>query len=191
MSSLITGEPVIPPQAPLWRLRTVASDAGALVAANLAFMVSGVIRTKFAAVYLGPEGLGAIAQLTQAVAVMMVFSVMGLGTGIRLILSRPNVTISDKHNIAQNVIAICLSVGLLATAISWFFAGSIATVFLGGDEYSSIVRIALLAVPWTLLTQLFLPIAQAAGEFKRLVAAASFSGVAGVFIVVATIPSRN
>jgi|BarGraNGADG00212_1021973.scaffolds.fasta_scaffold01925_6 antigen flippase len=180
-----------PAQAPLWRLRAVATDAGALVVANLAFMVTGIIRTKFAAVYLGPEGLGAISQLTQAVGFMMAFSVLGLGTGIRLTLSRPSVRLCHKQNIAQNVIFICVIVALFATLLGVFFADFIARFFLGGREYSVVVKIALFSVPWTLLTQLFIPIAQAAGEFKRLVVAASVTGASGVIIVVAMLPSRN
>jgi O-antigen/teichoic acid export membrane protein len=163
----------------------LATDSGALLIANLSFVITGLLRMKISAIRLGPQGLGVVAQLTQLSALVVFASALGLGTGTRLALSRPSMSDQKRAETGKMLLLIAGSVAVLGTILAIVAAGPIAGLLLGSPEYATQLRLALLAVPMSTISQLLLPLAQSWGEFRRIAVGAIGTATLGT---IATLP---
>lgn len=167
----------------------LAGDAGALLLANAAFLGIGMFRTKLSATMLGPQGLGIVSQLTQLSSLVVFTSALGLGTGTRVVLSRSSLSDEKRAEVGKGLVILTLSVGVVATGMAMLLAAPLAGALLGNRDLASELRIALLAVPLSALSQLLLPMAQAWGEFRRIAVAAVVTAILGLAVTLPMLAS--
>ena len=172
-----------PPAGPKFSLRGMLGDSGALMIASIAAVVAGLIRTKVAAVQFGPDVVAILAQLTQLYVLVLTISVIGLGTGIRVVLAK----VQDGEQAAglgKLLVGAATLVSLVFVAVAVVFAESIARELLGSPEDANHVRVALLAVPFAVALQTGSAVVQARGEFRALASASIVGGFLAAIVTV-------
>jgi O-antigen/teichoic acid export membrane protein len=134
------------PPAPLdlWKGRALRLGFGA--AAIGATTLAGMIRNKWFAVHLAPEGLGVTGQVMSALTWLGMLAALGLGFPIaRAIAAAEGAGDPDR---ARHVTRAALRFTLLTTAVvvaaGLFFAEVMSSAILGDPRYAGLVRIAML-----------------------------------------------
>ena len=123
-------------------------------AASVATAAIGVVNRKLLAIYVGPDGMGALDQLVDLNVLLINLVSFGLGDGIIKYVSEFHS--SDNPDRLRDFLA---SVGLvlsgLAIAVAGvlvFFAGDISQALLRSPQYAGLVVLLVLTLPCSVLT---------------------------------------
>lgn len=163
--------------------RLVGRSAVLLALASAAFIIPGMVRTKFSAVYFGDQGIALFGQLSQLQTLFISVGAAGLVTATRVVLSRPN---QSPDQIAR-LLSWCLwipfigSLGL-AGAVA-VFGQSISVPLLGTSSFGGEVAFAALGIPFAVAGQISIAGAQAQGNRWMLLISAAGSALAGSLVV--------
>lgn len=171
--------------------RIVAQSAFLLALASVAFIIPGIVRTKFSALYFGNEGIALFGQLSQMQTVLISIGAAGLVTATRVVLSRPEHTPLRASRVLSWCIWVPFSGTLILAAIVFVFQGSISELLLGADEFGLEVALAGLGIPFAVAGQVSIAGAQARGSRVRLVVAALGSSVVGSGAVILLMSSQD
>lgn len=134
--------------------------AAASSASTAITIVVGILTSKAAAVFLGPEGVGTVAQLAVTLALLATVCTLGMGIGIRRYVAQYNAQGEEAK-----LKGVLLGSAFLVTACSVFVtaaglgvAGRVSTWLFGDERYTWFVAIGIIALP-------FLALRQSLGEF--------------------------
>lgn len=105
---------------------------------QLLVILFGVIRTKFTAIFIGPEGVGIIGILSSTMALIQVASGLGLvSSAVREIAVASGTNDEIRiSNILKSVRRLLLLTGLLGFVLTLLFSKQISILSFGSDEYS-------------------------------------------------------
>ena len=132
-------------------LKTLFKNSSYLIAARVAKFISGVIRSKLVAIYLGTLGAGIISQLSQITTSMYQFTVLGMNDGLIKQIAE-----SDKNEEGFNqkltslvksyVFIVCLIL-IVSITLLLFFSKELTVYVFGDAKYYIYFLIGLVSFP--------------------------------------------
>ncbi|MBW1988838.1 MAG: oligosaccharide flippase family protein [Deltaproteobacteria bacterium] len=130
-------------------MRKLLGSTLAMGASSAAVLVLDVLRVKFTAVFLGPDGVGVLSVLSHFHAVAVTLAGLGLGTGI--------ITYTARYHSQKDAAAVqqVLShgfyppflVSVLAAAALALWSGRVSTLMFGTDAYAPLVLVYAASLP--------------------------------------------
>lgn len=151
----------------------------ALAFVSVGFMLPGLVRTKFASLIFGTNGIAFVGQLSQIQTVLISLGAAGVVTASRVILARRNM---EPHQLAAAQNWFLVVPTLLAVAFSVLvigFSTQVAVLVLGSERFTPLVMAAAAGIPPAVYGQISLAVAQVRSGRPRLVTAALLSATVG------------
>ncbi len=148
---------------------------------------SNTVRAKVAAVFLGPPGVAAFAQINSFVGLAGSLTTLGLATAIVRFIAEYRVDgrVGDLKKLIATAIVFTTLVSLVVTATLLLLAPTLTDVIFGRHMLMYLVVISLLNIPVTVITTVAVAILQGFKEIKLDAAISVFSSLTVMILIVA------
>lgn len=146
-------------------------------------LVTAFVSAKVIAIYLGPEGLGLLGQLSGFVSIVLVLSTGATTNGVIKYLAEYNGEANKQESIIKSSLIITIISSLLIGTILVFFSGYWSNLLFGSHtNYSSIILIFGFTLIFYAGSSLFVAILNGLKEYKKYNYINIWSSLAGLLI---------
>lgn len=165
----------------------MAANAVAYWTATGVGLVGSLLRGKVAAVVLGTQGLGITSQLATFATLIAALAALGLGTGgVKMIAqARAQQNEDETRRLVSFLVWAPAAAGVLVFVAVVVLARPLSQYLLGDEKYSTLLIVATIAVPLSLLLASFQLVMQAFERARRL---AVNSIITAVLVTIAAVP---
>ncbi|WP_369920479.1 O-antigen translocase [Marinomonas polaris] len=145
---------------------------------------SGLISTKFIAIYVGPSGLALIAQLQNFINIIFLFSGGFLTTALTKYTSQYSDDEIKSHRIWSAAIQLMLAINFILFLLFFFFSEFFSLLLFSNKNYSYIVEILSVSQIFSGINVFFLSIANGKKKVKKYIVVNILSSFVSLFLVV-------
>jgi O-antigen/teichoic acid export membrane protein len=154
-------------------------------ASSLTTVLFSIITTKLIAAWLGPTGIGVMAQIIILISSIINISVLGSNTGIVKYVSQYHDTNPEKlRALRKTVFRGVFGLSLLLIIIGLIFAKHISTLLFNTDEYAPHISLALMSQPAVLITLLMTTYLNGLSRIKELTAVTIYNAIVSTGLVI-------
>lgn len=170
-------------------MKDLLSAFGYLGVRQAAAVLFGLVRSKAVAWYLGPSGMGVVAQGTSLMRLFQQISSMGIGSGFVKLISQYRAEADNKNVniIISTVMGLFGLVGIIVVALSYQYSEGIAEYIFDDSEYRLFV-IIIAAASWVFVQyNFFMQIFRAMFRWRQHTTVAVLGYAISIFTTVALI----
>ncbi len=148
---------------------------------RFATLILSVVRVKVSAVFLAPEGIGIISQLSSLRALIQQFVNLGVGSGITKYTAEysGNRDIPSLERLLQTVVSVFLITSLIMAVGVWLFSNRIAALVLADSSRWLLIIFTGLAIPLLSQVEIVSRFLQGMLKIKAMVALSIIGSVVG------------
>jgi O-antigen/teichoic acid export membrane protein len=153
---------------------------------QLLTMIVAVVRSKFVAVLLGPEGMGINGLLSSSTSLIMAFANLGISRS-----AVKNIAVTSKDgsnkkivNVASALISMTWVLGLFSALLTFIFSGFLSEVSFGTDEFSFAFKWLSISILLSQLATSYEAVFRGMHKISMIAAATLKGSLFGLFISV-------
>ncbi len=143
-----------------------------------------IIKRKFMALYLGPDGFGIYAQVFNFFNVAGIIASLGLSQGITTFIAKNNDEKNEISAILKSAMSVLLAIALVLIILTVLFLKPISLLILNNGLMSWFLLIAILAVPFQILGQALLSFLQGIKNIRNITLSNVTISISGLIITV-------
>ena len=143
-----------------------------------------IIKRKFMAVHLGPDGFGIYAQVFNFFNVAGIIASLGLSQGITTFIAKNNDEKNEISAILKSAMSVLLAIALVLIILTVLFLKPISLLILNNGLMSWFLLIAILAVPFQILGQALLSFLQGIKNIRNITLSNVTISISGLIITV-------
>lgn len=149
-------------------------------------IVTGLVRGKFSALYLGPAGMGLIAQLNYFATFASGLALLGLTNGCIKLMAEARAREDDEleRRVRSIAVAFPLAAGVVLTAALVPAAPLVGRLLFGGSPHTLATTVAACSIPLALMSGSFVISLQGQSRFTRLARANAVNTIVSTVVVV-------
>ncbi|MBH0011580.1 O-antigen translocase [Pseudoalteromonas sp. NZS100_1] len=132
-------------------------------------IISGIIITKMVAIFAGPAGLAVIGQLQNIINITMLVTGDFLKTATTKYTAEYQDNYQEKYRLWSSALKVILCLNIIVFSIFFFFSNQIASYFLHTEEYSYVLRVFSVSLPFFILNSFLLAVLNGQKEIKSYI----------------------
>jgi PST family polysaccharide transporter len=132
-------------------------------------IISGIVITKFVAIFAGPAGLAVIGQLQNVINVSMLITGDFLKTATTKYTAEYHEKNEEKYKIWSSALKVILCLNIFVFFVFFLFSNEIAGYFLNDVELSYVFRVFSIGLPFFVLNSFLLAILNGQKEIKSYI----------------------
>ena len=130
----------------------------------------GLVTSKLLAVFVGPSGMALVGNLRNFMTSLESISTLGFQNGIVKYVAENKEDKTQLHKIFSTVFISLFFVAIILSGILFFFAAYWNNQIFGKTfEYSFVLRVLALAMPWYAISIFFISFINGLGQFKKVI----------------------
>lgn len=143
----------------------------------------GLVTSKLLAVFVGPSGMALVGNLRNFMTSLESISTLGFQNGIVKYVAENKEDKIQLHKIFSTVFISLIFVAILLSGILFFFATYWNNQIFGNSfEYSFVLRVLALAMPWYAISIFFISFINGLGQFKKVIWITIFGNVLSLLV---------
>lgn len=153
---------------------------------QLLTIIVAVVRSKFVAVLLGPEGMGINGLLSSTTGLIIAFANLGISRS-----AVKNISVTSKEgskskiaNVASTLMSMTWVTGMFSAILTFIFSGFLSEVSFGTDEYSFAFKWLSISILLNQLATSYESVLRGMHQIKMIAAATLKGSLSGLFISV-------
>lgn len=132
-------------------------------------IITGLITSKFIAIFLGPEGLALLGNLRDFVGSVKTFSILGLYNGTIKYVAEFKKNKQELSKVLSTVYFLGLITTVITGVVCFSFSGQINGYIFNEINYEYVIKIFAIVLPFYALNMFFLAIMNGFSKFKTLI----------------------
>lgn len=145
-------------------------------------LVTGVFRSKVAAIWLGSQGVGFLGLLLTTFNLIVGTLNLGLPTSVVKHLSASSIQLLPKRIKIVKILAVII--GMISAALCFCFAAQLSLITFETDDFTWAFRLLAISVFFKQTSSIYGSILQSSGQLKNLANANIISSIIGIFFTV-------
>ncbi len=153
---------------------------------------SGVLTSKFIAIFVGAEGLALIGNLRDFVSSAQAFSTLGISNGIIKYVAEFKKNTKELSKTLSTALLLGITATIIISVFCFFFASNLSVIIFNHEsDYAYVVKIFSIALPFYTLNIFVLAVINGFSKFKRIILFNIFGQVLGALITLFLIWKKN
>ena len=146
-------------------------------------ILSGIIITKFVAIYSGPSGLAILSNLKNTLSTLTTLSAAGIDNGITKYISSEN-TEEEHLRIISSSFTIALTSSLVLFLSTLLFSSKLSFFISNTDDYTLIIRIFAFFIPLSAFNLIIVKYLNGLKSYTKIISINIYSNIINVFIAI-------